>query len=549
MNSVTVLILGIAVMILGLRFYGRYLDQKVIGADPKRTTPARMYTDGVDFIPTSKNVLFGFQFKSIAGAAPILGPVIAMKWGWLPGLLWILLGTFFIGWIHDYTSAMVSLRNDGKTFGGISYELISPRARTILLTFVYFYLLLVAAAFGNVVAGTLAKPILPIPTLMLTAAGVITGLMLYRGRIGLIPTTLAGLVIFAIGVALAPHLQIGGSKLVWLLFTLAFCYFGSVLPIWSFTQPINYIGFYVIFLGILGAVIGTFVGHPTFTMPAIAMVKGQPLWPLLFVTIACGATSGWHSIVSSTGTSRQLESETDALPVAGGAMFLEMLLALVALIAAGATVRGPAEFSALLADGPGKVFFTGFSKLLGYVGVPESFGTIFGGIFLIVLAITILQLVIRFMRIASNELVGNRVPLIRNPHVGTVLALILTFFAVWTGTFQYIWVLFGSANQLMASLALLIGALWLVSQRKPSFYLSVPMVFMYVTTMAALIYTDISIFRKLIAGGLSTKDAIGNGFAAIIAIVLFVAALVLMYDGIRAFGRVRRASEPSSAAV
>ena len=542
MNSVVVLLLGIAVMYIGLRFYGRHFDRNVIGADPKRATPARMYADGVDFIPTSRNVLFGFQFKSIAGAAPILGPVIAMKWGWLPGLLWILLGTFFIGWIHDYTSAIVSLRNDGKTFGGISYELITPRARTILLTFVYFYLLLVAAAFGNVVAGTLTKPVLPIPTLMLTVGGVVTGLMLYRGRMGLVPTTIVGLVLFGIGVALASPLQIGGSKLIWLFFTLGFCYLGSVLPIWSFTQPINYIGFYIIFIGILGAVLGTFVGHPTFAMPAFEMVSGQPLWPLLFVTIACGAISGWHSIVSSTGTSRQLERETDALPVSGGAMFLEMLLALVALIAAGATVKGPEEFRALLAEGPGKVFFTGFSKLLGYIGVPESFGTIFGGIFLIVLAITILQLVIRFMRIASNELIGSRLPLIRNPHVGTVLALILTFFFVWTGTFQYIWVLFGSANQLMASLALLIGALWLVSQRKNSLYLSVPMVFMYVTTMAALIYTDISIFRKISAGGLSPKDAVGNWSAAIIAIVLFVAALVLMYDGVRAFGRVRRAS-------
>lgn len=534
--SVTILVLGIVVIYLGLNGYGKFFDEKIIKTNSNRATPATMYADGVDFIPTSRNVLFGFQFKSIAGAAPVLGPIIALKWGWLPGLLWILGGSFFIGWIHDYTSSMISVRNDGKTFGGISHELISPRARKILLTFIYFYLLLVATAFGNIIAETLTKPAMPLPTIALTLAGIVTGLMIYRGKGGLGLATITGIIILIVGIALGNTFPIPGSKIVWLLFTLGFCYLGSVLPIWSFTQPINYMGFYIIFIGIIGAVLGIIVGRPEFTMPMFRVVEGEPIWPLLFVTIACGAISGWHSLVSSTGTARQLENEKDARPVVGGAMFLEAFLALISLIAGATIIGGLEKYKELdgMGSGAGKIFFSGLADLYSRIGVPQNWGLIFGGVFLIVLTITIEQLVIRFMRVASNELLAKNFQIIRNPHIGSFLALTLTFVLIYTGTFKYIWILFGAANQLMASLALMICTVWLVKEGKSAYYTGIPTVFMYVMTMSALFITGSNIFKKIACGGLPTQVLIGNIVALTISVILFIAAILLILDGYKA---------------
>lgn len=543
-NSVIILLLGVIAYFLGMRFYGRYIDRKVIQADPRRATPAKLYADGVDFMPTSKNILFGYQFKSIAGAAPVLGPIIAIKWGWLPGLLWILFGTFFIGWIQDYTSAMVSVRNDGKTFGGITFTLISSRTRTILLFFIYFYLLLIAAAFSNIVATFLASnSSVPLSIIALAIAGVLVGFLIYHGRINLVIVTIIGLALFFAAVFLgsAVPLKFGNpatNRLIWIIFALVFSFFGSVLPIWSFVQPINYLGFFTIFIGMVGVILGIIVGHPNLTAPPVTnfTVGGLPLWPMLFVTIACGAISGWHSVVSSTGTSRQLEKETDAKTVTGGAMFIEMILALIALIIVSVSkTKGSWD----------TLFGAGMGDILHYLGLPVSWGRAYRPIMIVILAITILHLVVRFMRIATNELLGRAVPILKNQVLGTVVALILSFVLVYTGSFNYIWVLFGSANQLMASLALLICSVWLVSQKKRSGYAFYPMVFMYLTTMTALVITSIQVFQQAITGAdltgkpLSASSIVGNWFAAVIGFVLFVAAIILAYDGIRAFLKYR----------
>ena len=545
MNSVILPVLGAVVYLVGMRFYSTRVDKKIVGADPKRATPARMYADGVDFMPTSRNVLFGYQFKSIAGAAPVLGPIIAIKWGWLPGLLWILLGTLFIGWVQDYLSAIVSVRSEGKTFGGISFSLISPRARTILLVFIYLYLLLISAAFANTVADAMATaPHIPLAIVVLAVAGVAVGFLIYSGRMHLALVTLFGLALFYGALVLNSRFGIGladpgANKLLWLGFALAFSFLGSILPIWSFVQPINYLSFYVILVGMVGAVAGIVVGRPAMVQPAVTgfSAGGQPLWPMLFVTIACGAISGWHGIVSSTGTSRQLEKETDARPVAGGAMFLEMMLALIALVIVGVARLEPGV-------SPAQLFGSGLGRLAGYLHLPPGLGEVYGPVMIVVLAITILHLVVRFMRIAANELLGRALPVMRIPAVGTLVAIVLAFVLSYTGTFNYIWVMFGSANQLMAGLALLIGSIWLVSQGRRATFAIVPMVFMYVTTMAATVFLCYTQFRLGLAGvggGMSGAVA-GYWIAGLIGVVLFVAALILGYDGVRALARHRRAA-------
>src|SRR5512136_2011545 len=361
MNSVFVLILGFIVAIIGYKFYAKKIDTNIIKADAKRATPAKMYMDGVEFMPTSKNILFGYQFKSIAGAAPIIGPIIAIQWGWLPALAWILMGAFFIGWVQDYSSAMMAMRNEGASFGGLSHKLISPRARIILLSFIYLYLLLIAGAFGNVVVSTaVSLKAAPMAWLFLTIAGIFAGQMIYRWKKDIILTTVVCVLIALVGIALGtawPSDKIIGaslanSRLFWAIAAFVFCYFAAVLPIWKFALPINYVASYIVFLGLFFGIIGILILHPNFNLPAYTSftIPIGPLWPILFVTIACGAISGWHSIVSSSGTARQLESEVDARPVGGGVMFVEMMLAVFALIIAG--TYAPSEYGAAIAKGP-----------------------------------------------------------------------------------------------------------------------------------------------------------------------------------------------------
>jgi carbon starvation protein len=551
MNAIFVLVLGFVVFYLGYRFYAGYVDSKIMQADPKRMTPAKMYMDGVEFMPTSRNILYGYQFKSIAGAGPIIGPIIAIQWGWLPAVVWILVGTLLIGWVHDYSSAMIAMRNDGASFGGLSHRLISPRARVILLAFIYFYLLLIVGAFGNVVVTTAVKlKASPMAWLFLTIGGVLAGQMIYRWKMDILVTTGVCVVIAMAGIFLGNYLPsdkilgapLSESKALWAVTAFVFCYFASVLPIWRFALPINYVASYIVFLGLLFGMIGVFVLRPDFTLPAFTSfnIGIGPLWPMMFVTIACGAVSGWHSIVSSSGTARQLESELDARPVGAGIMFLEMMLALFALIIAGTLYASASEYAAAIKVGPGPVFAAGVAKFLNQLGLPLALGTSYGSVMMIILAITIMQLVVRFMRVATSELLSDVSPVFRNPHVGTIVASILGIVLVLTGWYQYLWVLFGGANQLMASLALMLVSAWLVSEGKPAGWAFYPMIFMFVTTIAALLFTSYNLANKVLSGAFKTQpEVIGNSLMAIVGLFLVVAALVLAWEGYKAFGRFR----------
>jgi carbon starvation protein len=548
MNSVVVLIIGFIVAFVGYRVYAKYIDSKIIKADAKKATPAKMYMDGVEFMPTSKNILFGYQFKSIAGAAPIIGPIMAIQWGWFPALLWILAGAFFIGWVQDYSSAMVAMRNEGASFGGLSHKLISPKARIILLAFIYFYLLLIAGAFGNVVVSTaISLKAAPMAWLFMTIGGILAGQMIYRWKKDIVLTTIVTVVIALLGIVLgtlAPSNQIIGdalsnSRFLWALAAFVFCYFASVLPIWRFALPINYVASYIVFLGLLFGIIGVFIIHPDFSLPATTtfLIPIGPLWPMMFVTIACGSISGWHSIVSSSGTARQLESELDARPVGGGVMFVEMLLAIFALIIAGTII--PAEYKAAIVKGPGAIFAGGVSRFLGAVGLPAEYGRAYGSVMMVVLAVTIMQLVVRFMRVATSELLGDVSPIFKNAHIGTFVASILGMILVLTGWWQYLWVLFGGANQLMASLALMLVTAWLMSEGKNAAWTFYPMIFMFITTVAALIYTSYNLLNKVLTGAVKGEALVGNTLMGLVGFFLVVAAIMLGVEGLKAFGRYR----------
>ncbi len=582
MSAAIVIIIALAVVIIGYQVYSRKVDREIIQADPKRATPAVMYQDGVDFMPASGSVLFGYQFKSIAALGPIVGPITAAQWGWLPAILWLLLGVFFIGWVQDYAAAMMAMRNEGMTMGGLSYKFISPRARNILLAFLYFYLLLIMGAFGFVVAGLLANPAVPIGFIILTLAGVLAGYMTYKMKQDLVLTTVVTVAIAIIGIWLGqtgparsiveainggpksfvlyntPYGPMKFSVWLWGIFALLFCYLGSVLPIWQFAQPVNYTSFWLVAFGIVGSIIGIFLAslgvggvNANYTaVPAFVAfnIHLGPLWPILFVTISCGAISGWHSLVSTSGTARQLEKETDALPVGAGAMYSEAILGVLSTTFAATSVGlyDPAQ-NYKLTVGAGAVFAKGMATFLGVLGIPQGFGAAFGSSFLAIMALTVMQLVLRFMRIASAELLGDRIPAFKNPHVGSIVAILFTLLILWTAFWQRIWVLFGGSNQLFAGLALLLVTIWLAREGKPHGWTMWPGLFMYITTVAALLFTAYKVFSQIFTGQVAgAAFVVGNFIAGLIAIFLVIAAIILLADGWRSLREAERGVAPAT---
>lgn len=650
MNSAVVTVLGVVMIYLSYNWYAKKIDSDVIQPDTKKATPARLYMDGVDFMPTNRNILYGYHFKSIAAAGPIVGPIAAVGlWGWMPSLLWLTIGVAFIGWASDYSAIMVSVRNEGNSLSAIAHRLIAPRARVILFVFIFFYLMLLAGAFVGILAGIFdPRADVPFGIIMLAVMGLLAGQMLYRWKMNLTLVTLIAVVVtlgsMAIGAkglkttkgvtpdgkpaaalvfggpvnsiverfsdsinnltgkramytvtdptksdprllastfnpegkVVPKYIQAGAIKMLpsfvfWCLFVFAFSYLGTVLPIWRFAQPVNYIGFWVTFLTIalsaIGAVLGALRGLAgnaeimkavTFQskvfvswMPVVQLKDAagnfiqhapaiQPIWPMLFVTIACGAISGWHTLVGSIGTARQLEYETDALPVGGGAMFTENALALLSLIAI--SIAGGAGAGA---------FAAGVGKLLNIVTfnmLAVPYGTALGfGVFVIIV-LTVVQLVFRVMRVTLGEWLGDVWVGFKNPHIASMIAMGLTLLLVLSGTWIYLWQLFGASNQLMAALSMLIVTLWLKKSGRNPAYALYPMIFMYITTMAATLVTAYNLYASILSNpqiAAQPINTIGAVAMIIVALLLFVAAALIAYDAYGAWQRMKAEPGPT----
>ncbi len=549
MYAILVVIIGIILYGLAYRYYVKWFDKNVMMVDPKRTTPAHVYMDGIEFFPSNKYVLFGFQWKSIAALGPVLGPILAIQWGWLPAFLWILFGTIFIGWLQDYGSMMVSVRSEGASFGPVTYELISPRARTILLWYILWYIVLVLSSFTNVVGGLLnTVPQSPLPVLITTVIGVLAGYLTYKLKVNIVITTVIAVILMYIGVYLGLLIPVKIDLGIWTIdfwmwMVLLFCFFGAVLPIWVFIQPINYLSFYLVYFGLVGIIIGMFSGisyaAPTVTTfydPAITF--SGPLWPILFVTIACGAISGWHSLIGSSITSKQLDNEAEGSMVAGGAMIAEGIMALVALTTA-AILSPDVAIGNIKAGKTAANFVTGGSTLLNVWGVPIDFAKAYTSIMLVILAITIMHIGLRITRLVLSELGGPVLGgILRNKYVSALIVMIIVYIVTSPKTgaaFAYIWPTFGGANQLMAGLALMIVTLWLLREKRRTIFTSIPMVFMIVTTISALIYLAYS----GITGYIAAPAKVGLGIAATINVVLIVLALLMVYEGYKAYTRIK----------
>ncbi len=623
MNTLWIVVIAVIVIYVAYNYYARRIDRSVIQTDVKRATPATMYMDGVDFMPTSKNVLYGYHFKSIAAAGPIVGVITAANiWGWFPSLLWLVIGVSFIGWVSDYSAIMVAVRNDGNSLSAISHKLIAPRTRTILFVFIFFYLMLLAGAFVGILAAILsARPDVPLGIIMLALMGLLAGQMMYRWKMDLIvvtgivvAVTLAAMAVGPmgqhkdangalvqgpVGRAIAglnatvdkisdkqplisivdptnsdPRVPVPGKDgkrpttsaydaatglvktlpnyLLWMLFLFVFSYMGANMPIWRFAQPVNYIGFWVMLITIVLSAIGALVAPLTGVVDsagntigafALAAVKNlgfawpqagaawQPLWPMLFVTIACGAISGWHALVGSVGTARQLEYETDGLPVGAGSMFGEYTLALLSLMAV--SIAGAGGGGGRFAAGVGKLIYAGT-----FTVIPEVFGTALGFGAFVMIVLTVTQLVFRVMRVTLTEWVGETIPLVRNMHVSSIISMLLTMALVLTGTWVYLWQMFGASNQLMAALSLLVVSVWLKSEKRNPSYALYPMLFMYFTTLFATIVTARNLYVTIAANPKMSGLPVAGAWAMIVvAALLLVAAIVIGWDGLKAYRR------------
>jgi carbon starvation protein len=622
MNTLWIVVIGVVVIYLAYTQYARRIDRTVIQSDAKRATPAKMYMDGVDFMPTSKNVLYGYHFKSIAAAGPIVGPITAANiWGWAPSLAWLILGVSFIGWVSDYSAIMVAVRNDGNSLSAISHKLIAPRTRNILFVFIFFYLMLLAGAFIGILGAILsARPDVPFGIVALAAFGLLAGQMMYRWKMGIVPVTfivvIGTLICMALGpwgqhkdetgkmvpgpVAAAvaslngavdnlnakqpifevgdptgadPRIPVPGpdgkrpttaaydaatgliktlpNYMLWMVFLFAFCYLGANLPIWRFAQPVNYIGFWITLITVVLSAIGMVLAPLTGVKDAagnligafaLAPVKDlglsvaagkawQPIWPMLFVTIACGAISGWHALVGSVGTARQLEYDTDGLPVGAGSMFGENALALLSLTAV--SIAGVGGGGGRFAAGVGKLVYAGTFGL-----VPEIFGTALGFGTFVMIVLTVTQLVFRVMRVTLTEWAGDTIPPVRNMHVSTIISMVLTAALVLTGTWVYLWQMFGASNQLMAALSLLVVTVWLKSENRNPSYALWPMLFMYVTTLFATVVTARNLYVTIAVNPKMSGLPVAGAWAMIVvAVLLLVAALFIGWDGLKAYQR------------
>lgn len=515
MPAIAVAVVVGVLFFLGYRYYSAFLADRVYALDPAFVTPAHRFNDGIDFVPTNKHVVFGHHFTSVAGAAPIVGPAIAVFWGWLPALLWIVLGTIFAAGVHDFGSLAVSLRHGAKNIGTIASDVISKRARTLFLLIIFFLLTLVNAVFAVVIANLfVANPGAVIPIVVEIPLAIFIGQYIYRTRSAALVPSLVGVVglylLIWVGqqfpVDLAPLAEaLGmGPRTLWVILLFAYTFVASRLPVWMLLQPRDYINSHQLFiaLGVIG--LGMLVGWNTIVAPAVNDVpEGSPsIFPFLFITIACGAISGFHSLVSSGTTAKQIDKETDARYVGYMGAVGEGSLATGAVLAATAGVAATtADWNALYPDyatasgGAVGNFVNGVGVFANNLGVPLDLAIIFAAVVVISFAATTMDTGVRLQRYIVQEIaeISGWHKLARNLTLSGLVAVAIPLaMALIPGggdagyTFGVLWRLFGTTNQLTAGLALTVIAVWVLRMKRNPLPAVVPLVFLLGMTTWAL---------------------------------------------------------------
>jgi len=571
MNSVVLVFIGFAVFFMGYKYYSLYLGNNIYNINDDQTVlPSSSFEDGIDYIPTKKHILFGHHFTSIAGAAPIIGPCVAAYWGWLPALLWILIGTVFMGAAHDFGALVTSVKEKGRSIADIASSTISDRARIMFLIFVILLVWLVLAVFAMAIADLFVSvPTSVIPINVQIIIAITMGFLIYKKKIDIfIPSLIAlGLLYFFVWVGttspvdFTDTMPIQSAKNLWIILLFIYSAIASLLPVWTLLQPRDYINSHQLFVGLGLLFLGIFVAHPTVDAPAIRSLSepGTPsLFPLLFVTIACGAISGFHGLVASGTSSKQLAKLSDSRMVGYGGMIGEGTLALVSMITAVAGISLVAQAN-LPAVGPvsdlnwsvyydtwahasgnkASAFVLGGGALLTSIGLSEPLANTLMAVLVISFAATTLDTATRIQRFILNEFgKATKVEILSNRYIATLIAIIpAVLMAFWnitdpgSGVIRQagwvLWPIFGASNQMLAALTLMVLTLYYWQKKKPFLPLLIPMLVIMVVTLSALLANAVKFYGV-------------NGILFILNLILITLILWMIYEGFNKVLEIRR---------
>ncbi len=524
MSSLLIILITIVVFVIAYVTYGAWLA-KVWGIDPSRKTPAHEINDGIDYVPTKPAVLLGHHFASIAGAGPINGPIQAAVFGWVPVLLWIILGSIFIGGVHDFGSLFASVRHKGKSIGEVIHTNMGASGMRLFSMFAWLTLLLVVAAFTNIVASTFhAVPAAATASLLFIVLSVVFGWAVYRKGMSLAIGTVVGVVLLVACIWLGQLFPLTLSVNTWIIILCVYIFVASTAPVWILLQPRDYLNSFLLYAMIAGAIIGLIVFHPTYQLAPVTSFKvgTSYLFPMLFVTVACGSISGFHSLVGSGTTSKQIANEKDAKTIGYGAMLIEGILAVIALTTAAYLSQG--DLTALLKGGPVNVFSTGVGTFMAKFGIPFEIGKSFVALAVSAFALTSLDTATRLARFIFQEYFSDETkpkekqPIMTNMYVSTAITVVIGGYMA-LGGFAKIWPIFGSANQLLAGLSLLAIAVWLKKSGKKFKMTILPMIFMVIVTLVALVFL------------VQTNIKSGNYLLVFFGVALFVLAIILSIQG------------------
>lgn len=503
MQAAYLIIFGVAWFIFSYFWYGRLIERKVLQIDDKHITPSNEINDGVDYVPTKPSILFGHHFSSIAGAGPIVGPIIAYAlFGWLPAMIWVLVGSVFMGAVHDYSALVISIRNKGVSIVEITEKAVSNRARVIFAVFVWLTLMLVQAVFADLTAKTLAEdPTIVIPTFGLILIAIIFGFFVYRRGLNIVIGTIMGLVLLGLFIYFGKQYPISQSADFWLFITIIYSFVAATLPVWLLLQPRDYLSMYLLIIGLLLALVGLVVENPTINGPAFLGFQSEkgPLFPILFITVACGAISGFHSLVSSGTSAKQLRRESEGRIVAFGSMLTEGLLALVVIVMiSGVLVWKTGEeiilpdqyfFQDLYSKSANIVFGNALGLSIDSLGIPLSSGISFGILMLNAFILTTLDTSARLNRYVFTETIGVKYGgIFRNRYFATAISLVLAYILCLFGGYKLIWPVFGASNQLIATLALFVITSYFLGFKSAKWFTLIPAIMMLLITESALAY-------------------------------------------------------------
>ena len=579
MNTLVIVLIAAVVLVAAYAFYGRWLANKW-GIDPKAETPAVKINDGKDYVPTNGWTVFSHQFSSIAGAGPVTGAIQAAAFGWLPVLLWILLGGVFFGAVTDFGALYASVKNEGKSMGMLIEKYIGKLGRKLFLLFCWLFTLIVIAAFADMVAGTFnaytvvdgvselaetaaSNGAAGMVSIMFMVFAVIFGLVQKKFQLTGWKEAVVGIVCIVASFAIGMNCPLIFDKNTWSYITFVYIFFAAVMPMWLMKQPRDYMTTFMFIGMIAGAVIGLLIAHPTMNLPVYTGFTNEnlgTLFPILFVTVACGAVSGFHSLVSSGTSSKTVENEKDMLKVGYGAMVLESLLAVLALCVAGAAAAADGTPAA---GTPFQIFSRGVAGFFEMLGVPVYVATVFMTMCVSALALTSLDACARISRMSFQELFAvddmeHAAPwrkLLCNTYFSTILTLVCGFVLTKIG-YANIWPLFGSANQLLSALVLITLCVFLKVTGRSNKMLFPPLVIMLCVTFTALVQRLIAMVKAIqnaasttIPAGETTLGAvfIANGLQLIIAILLIILGVVIVVNSMKSYVRSEKDSEKKAA--